>query len=719
MHSLSARLVAAFMLLSVLALAVALVVTWRAVETAAEVRIREDLDRTLEAFQQLSTATQDRIRTVAKTHARDSTFKEMALTVNSDDSIAGLDDGDGELEGIQSAHDVIISADTEVFGWIDKKPSIWAFFNVRKRLVFTHGDDEQVGKTVDSVSLLDRALHEGFAFELWSPAYVRNLPFTFVPTTCTDTNTKECMREDDLLLVHAHLVTTSGGENSLEQRVGRPIGVVLTGRWVKELQLENSLKQVSSGAARFALLANDGTLVTSSDVPEQARKRLVEFGSNDTTRAKTPANDGTPSVHEDVSRGEDKEDNSRAFEVLTDDGLYLVREAGFWDMHGTDKTAIDRVFVMRNLDAEIKPILMGVRDWMMPTAVGVVLLAFVLAVLLARRLSAPLVQLEAAARQVRLGALDVEVPVRGTDEVGRLTGAFNEMVAGLRQRDQIHGLFKRYLNPQVVDELIRNPEKAAPGGERRELTVLFSDLVGFTSMSEEMSPEALVDVLNGYFERATEVLGEHGATLDKFIGDAIMCFWNAPLPQEDHAARACLTALRLVAVVDKLAPELEARGVSRLDCRIGLNTGPGVVGNIGSRAAQDYTVIGDTVNLASRLEGAAKVYGTRILVSEETVLAARGTVLARELDLLRVKGRQLPVRVYELVDVAGAPPPAHLARFAEGLALYRARRFTEARERFLSSPEDPPSRVFAARCEALSLQPLPEDWDGVFSLDTK
>jgi adenylate cyclase len=270
-----------------------------------------------------------------------------------------------------------------------------------------------------------------------------------------------------------------------------------------------------------------------------------------------------------------------------------------------------------------------------------------------------------------------------------------------------------------VDELIRNPEKAAPGGERRELTVLFSDLVGFTSMSEEMSPEALVDMLNGYFERATTVLGQHGATLDKFIGDAIMCFWNAPLPQEDHAARACLTALRLVAVVDTLAPELEARGVARLHCRIGINTGPGVVGNIGSRAAQDYTVIGDTVNLASRLEGAAKVYGTRILASEETVRAARGTVLARELDLLRVKGRQLPVRVYELVDVAGTPPPAHLAPFAEGLALYRARRFAEARERFLSSPEDPPSRVFAARCEALSAQPPTEDWDGVFSLDTK
>jgi class 3 adenylate cyclase len=737
LHSLSARLVAAFMLLSVLSIAVALVVTWRAVEAAAEDQIRGDLARTLEAFQRLSLATQDRIRAVADAHARDRTFKEAALTVNSDDSVAGLDDGDAELEGIQSARDVIISADTEVFGW-DKNPekkdpekSIWALFNMRKRLVFTHGDDEQMGNTVDGVPLLDRALHqdsaserEGFVSELWSPAYLRSLPFTFVSRECTDRgeNEKLCIREDDLLLVHAHLVTTSGGENSLEQPVRRPIGVVLTGHWVKELLGENTQEQASAGAtrqgdrARFALLAKDGTLTTFSDVPEQVRKRLVESGSTAITSSEAPTDDGAPIPPEEASQEEHKKNTRQAFEVPTDDGLYLVREAVFEDLQGTD---IGRVFVMRNLDAELGPIRTGIRNWMLPTAVGVVLLAFVLAVLLARRLSAPLVQLEVAARQVRLGALDVEVPVRGTDEVGRLTGAFNEMVAGLRQRDQIHGLFKRYLNPQVVDELIRNPEKAAPGGERRELTVLFSDLVGFTSMSEEMSPEALVDVLNGYFERATEVLGQNGATLDKFIGDAIMCFWNAPLPQEDHAARACLTALRLVAVVEQLAPELEARGVARLHCRIGLNTGPGVVGNIGSRAAQDYTVIGDTVNLASRLEGAAKVYGTRILASEETVLAARGTVLARELDLLRVKGRQLPVRVYELVDVAGAPPPAHLARFAEGLALYRARRFTEALEHFRASPGDPPSRVFAARCEALSLQPPLADWDGVFSLDTK
>lgn len=674
--SLSARLVLAFMLLAGLSLGVALVATQWAVERAAEEKIRADLPRTLEAIQDLSLATQKRLYDVTQAQTQDRTFRDVALSVNSDDSAAGLDDGDAELDGILSAHEVIRSADTEVFGRVQGE-RIWAFFNVHKRLVFTRANEDQVGMTVDKLSLLDEALSQGFASALWSAEDINALPFTFVPETPVHTG--------DLLLVHAFRATISGGEGA------RPIGVVVSGWWVKKLLLDDALEQGYSGAAnqeeraRFALLNPQGALATtnSAAVPLLEDKH---FAARETRQ------------------------------VLIQSVRYLMLEG---DLQNAKEAPIGRVFVMRNLDAEIEPILTGFRTRLLYTAVGVVLLALALAVLLARRLSAPLVQLEAAARQVRLGSLDVEVPVRSADEVGRLTGAFNEMVAGLRQRDQIQGLFKRYLAPQVVDELIRNPEKAAPGGERRELTVLFSDLVGFTSLSEVLSPEELVEVLNGYFERATEVLGQHGATLDKFIGDAIMCFWNAPLPQEDHAARACLTALGLLRVVDVLSPELERRGVSGLGCRIGINTGPGVVGNIGSRAAQDYTVIGDTVNLASRLEGAAKVYGTRTLVSEETVRAARGTVLTRELDLIRVKGRQNPVRVHELVSVAGDAPPAYVRRFAEGLIHYRARRFSEAREAFLASPEDAPSRVFAARCEAWLVQPPPEDWDGVFTLDSK
>ncbi|AGC48112.1 adenylate/guanylate cyclase domain-containing protein [Myxococcus stipitatus DSM 14675] len=671
--TLTRKLILAFVALAGASLISALVLTTLAVESAAKQKIASDLERTLEAFQQLSRASQERIRDVAEARTLDRSFKDMSLSVNSVDDEAGLGDATSETKGILYAREVIVSADTEAFGWSRDASLPWAFFNASGRLVYTHADPEQLGEQPLDLPLLATALESGPTSALWSPAQLQKLPFTFVAPGQ--------VREGDLLLVHAQ---PAYGANR------GPMGVVLSGQWVKDVLLGDPLAprtpgpQMADTRARFALRAEDGA--TASQLPP-----------------------GTTLDCHGLKPGETRD-------VHLGSTHYLVR-GGI--LSGVDGTRLGEVFVLRDFDAEITPVLQRFRRWLVPTAVGIALFALAAAVFMARGLASPLVQLEAAAGRVRLGDLTVEVPVRGTDEVGRVAQSFNEMVSGLRQRDQIKGLFKRYLAPQVVDELIKNPEKAAPGGERKLLTVLFSDLVGFTSLSEQLSPEELVALLNTYFEQATGVLTKHGATLDKFIGDAIMCFWNAPLPLEDHAARACLTALDLVAVVDRLSPLFEARGLPRLDCRIGINTGHAVAGNLGSSAAQDYTVIGDTVNLASRLEGAAKVYGTRTLVAEETLLAARGAVVARELDLLRVKGKQHPVRVFELVGTAGTPLPPQVVRFAEGLALYRARRFNEARAAFLASPDDVPSQRFAARCDSLEVTPPPEDWDGVFTLDSK
>ncbi|MEN9799252.1 MAG: hypothetical protein RL653_2948 [Pseudomonadota bacterium] len=336
---------------------------------------------------------------------------------------------------------------------------------------------------------------------------------------------------------------------------------------------------------------------------------------------------------------------------------------------------------------------------------GVLSLGLTLAV--SRRLARPLRVLESQAEAVRQGNLDVHVQPEGHDEVARLTHAFNEMVAGLKQRDHIKGLFKRYLDPRVVEQLIANPEMASPGGERRELTLLFSDLAGFTRFSERLTPEELVRLLNTYFGQATAVLGRREATLDKFIGDAIMCFWNAPLRDEAHAAKGCLAALDLLSVVDGLRGVFAEAGVTSFDCRIGVHTGAAVVGNLGSPDAQDYTAVGDSVNLASRLEGACKVYGTRTLASEAAVRAAGGAVHARELDVVRVVGRSEPVRVYELVGPGELPPPPLPGRWAEALALYREGRFAEALVLFQLSPEDGPSQLYAERCEAWLAGPPP------------
>lgn len=675
MVTLTRKLILAFMALAGASLVAALVITTIVVRVAAKQKIANDLERTLDDFQRLARARQVLIRDVAEARTMDRSFKEMSLSVNSQDAQAGLGEETSETDGIDYARAVIKSADTDAFG--GELP--WAFFNASGRLVYTRADVEQLGDKPLGLPLVDTALKTGPTSALWSPAQLRALPFTFI--------SPKQLREGDLLLVHAQPAYGAAHEESEPER--KRVGVVLSGQWVTDvlLVLEDPIASGPREAdtqPRFAVRAEDGAMA--SQLPLERRL------------------DGP-----DLEAGQVRD-------IYLGDTLYLVREG---TLFGVDKSPLGQVFVLRDFDAEITPILEPIWRGLIRAAVGITLFALAAAFFLARGLASPLVELEAAARRVRLGDLTVEVPVRGTDEVGRVAQSFNEMVSGLRQRDQIKGLFKRYLAPQVVDELLKHPEKAAPGGERKLLTVLFSDLVGFTSMSEQLSPEELVALLNTYFEQATGVLTLHGATLDKFIGDAIMCFWNAPLPLEDHAARACLTALDLLAVVDRLSPVFEARGLPRLDCRIGINTGHAVAGNLGSSAAQDYTVIGDTVNLASRLEGAAKVYGTRTLVSEDTLLAAGGVVLARELDLLRVKGKQQPVRVFELVGPADTVPAPHLARFAEGLALYRSQRFTEARAAFLASPEDPPSQRFAARCDALLVTPPPENWDGVFTLDSK
>lgn len=347
---------------------------------------------------------------------------------------------------------------------------------------------------------------------------------------------------------------------------------------------------------------------------------------------------------------------------------------------------------------------------------GVVLgLAVVLAVLTARALSRRLELLGAAARSVRLGELAVTLPPAGGDEVGQLSRAFGEMVEGLKRRDLLDTLFRHYMDPAVVDELIRNPEKAKPGGETRELTIVFADLAGFTALAERVSPEQLLSLLNAYFEDAIEALRAHGGTLDKTMGDGLMCFFGAPLAQGDHAARACRFALALLEVVERASRRFEAAGLGRASVRIGLHTGPCVVGNVGSRKAQSYTVIGDAVNLASRLEGAAKNYAVAILASEATVRAAGDAADFAELDQVRVKGKQAPVRVFRLFP-RGARP-ASVEGYARALLAFRAGRFGEARDTFAAAAPGDASAEAMARVCAAYLAESPTAWDGVRSLE--
>ena len=293
-----------------------------------------------------------------------------------------------------------------------------------------------------------------------------------------------------------------------------------------------------------------------------------------------------------------------------------------------------------------------------------------------------------------------------------------------REKKFLRGAFGLYLAPEFVDQLVKNPGQAVLGGETRQMTIMFADVAGFTTLSEGRPPAQLVQLMNECFTEITSVIQGHGGTVDKFIGDAVMAFWNAPVEHPDHAARACRATQDLLKALVRLNVGWAARGLPAISMRVGAATGPALVGNVGSSTKFNYTVMGDTVNLASRLEGAAKVFGTLNLVAGSTVEAAAGAVACRELDWLAVKGKSEAVPVFEIMPGEATPSRVEAwERYAAGLAAYRARKFDEAREQFEAAlkaePDDGPSREMITRCDEYLVTPPPEDWRGEHVLHSK
>lgn len=285
--------------------------------------------------------------------------------------------------------------------------------------------------------------------------------------------------------------------------------------------------------------------------------------------------------------------------------------------------------------------------------------------------------------------------------------------------------------PGVAHEIGRDPDRVRMGGERRTLTVLFTDLRGFTTFSEVVEPEVLGSVISRYLDAMTSVVFRHGGTLDKFIGDAVMAMWNAPLDDPEHAQRACSAALEMQATLEQLNDEWQAQGLPRQYMRIGINTGPASVGNMGSPRRFAYTALGDAVNLAARLEPLNNEYGTRICISQATLDAAGGrkAFVARYLDLVAVKGKRAAVPVYELLGRSGdAVVEAYCADLFEhynrAIILYQQRQFAEAAELFhralaATNGNDGPSAVYVERCMELALEPPDADWDLVYVMKHK
>ena len=365
----------------------------------------------------------------------------------------------------------------------------------------------------------------------------------------------------------------------------------------------------------------------------------------------------------------------------------------------------------------------------------VTLLAAIVGLIFANLVSGGIIrsvrQLLEGTRAVEAGQLDQSIEVTTGDEIGQLAAAFNRMVVQLRDNQRVRETFGKYIDPRVVEGLIDRPTLTAAEGQRRVMTVLFCDLKGFTSLSEGMTPQGLVKVMNRYLSIMSEPIRTNRGIIDKYIGDGIMAYWGPPFVDEaDHARFACLAAMEMIERIATLRQEIpELLGVrgtpmEKCDLRIGVATGEALVGSIGSDVMMSYTVMGDVVNLASRLEGVNKTYGTRNLVSERTIAAAGAALEVREIDRVVVAGHTHSEIIFEILGRKGELTPQQFLsrdKYLEGLAAYREQRWDEAlralNESLGAIPDDGPSMALLKRVESLKANPPSRDWDGAWHID--
>ena len=350
----------------------------------------------------------------------------------------------------------------------------------------------------------------------------------------------------------------------------------------------------------------------------------------------------------------------------------------------------------------------------------VALLSTLTGVLLANRFVRPLARI--AADLDAIGTLRIPDQFKAERsvirEIDHMIGARNRMGGGLRS-------FAKYVPADLVRELMSNGREATLGGTTKPLTVYFSDIAGFTSISEKLTPEELVNALADYLGEMSDIIADEQGTVDKFIGDAIMAFWGAPQALENHALHACRAALRSQARLILLRQQMKRERGIDLYARIGLNSGDVLVGNIGSDKRMNYTVMGDAVNVASRLEAQCKAYNVEILIGESTKEVAGSGIITRPLDKIAVKGKEQGIVVYELVALsedATAEQVQLSSQASIGFELYLAGQFKEAEETFLeilkTNAHDRPTQILLERCQKNIITP-PGYWDGIVRLTKK
>ena len=349
------------------------------------------------------------------------------------------------------------------------------------------------------------------------------------------------------------------------------------------------------------------------------------------------------------------------------------------------------------------------------------------------RLQTAFRRLTSAFHETADGKYSDPLPITSADEIGDLTTSFNTMVDQLKSKEKLREAFGQFLDPRIVANVV-NPitGELRQSAERRNLTIFFSDIAGFSAIGEQLTADTLVRLLNRYFTSTAEIIRRNHGIVDKFIGDGVMAFWASPFSEgESHAHHACLATLEMRSAFAEIAKDISnitglRRNLPKFHVRMALATGDTLIGTVGSDTTKSFTVIGDTVNIASRLEGVNKVYGTDLIINEECYRLVETEVEVRELDLVTVYGKTEPIRIYELLSKGGeldAPTTELCHTFRIALDHYRQQKWQNAEQGFRAclqiKQHDGPSLEFLTRIATFSRTPPPKDWNGVWQTSSK
>lgn len=505
--------------------------------------------------------------------------------------------------------------------------------------------------------------------------------------------------EDDDLLEASAIVPRGDG---LIQAVVVPLAIPDLEGWIAigfriDDEFVRDFKQLTRAEVSIARAEGDGWTLDASTLPADA---AAAVSSSFPARATLTGEDGPemPAV-QTLELGGDR--LITAFEALATEPVPVVAA------------------LQRPLQAELAPYRRIQRLLLIIFSLGL-LLAIVGAIVAAGNVTQPVLAIADAASRIEKGEFEQQIQTRRRDEIGRMAQSFNHMAKGLAEKERVRNLLGKVVSPAIAEELMRS--EIDLGGEEREVTILFSDVRSFTSLCEGRSPRDILELLNLYLTEVSGAISDRGGVVDKYIGDAVMALFGAPIAGDDDPAQAVRSARDMIAAVNALNPKIRRDGWPDLEIGVGINTDVVVAGNMGSIERLNYTVIGDGVNLAARLEGLTKVYGLPILVTEMT--ARRCPDLRfRELDRVRVKGKTEPVALYEpLAEDDPTDPTEDL--FAKGLALYRRRSWSAAAACFESFADAQPqyttlTRFFLRRLDQLNEHPPDDDWDTTHTFDEK